>query len=118
MFVMLSDAGPISPDEEASYQNLAPQKIDTVIEITVTSLGMHATDKYKLDINPPLAVFIKARTRLVRIKNNTVLQGRPYIFESETRTFSEWSADNGRLIAESLTQGYQQVAEQIFRSNF
>ena len=118
MFVKLSDAGPISPGEEASYQSLASQKIDTVLEITVTSLGMQAGDKHKLDIDPSLAVFITARARLVQIKNNTVLQDRPYIFESETRTFSEWSADNGRLIAESLTQGYQQVAEQIFRSNF
>ena len=118
MFVKLSDAGPTSPYEEASYQSLAPQKIDAVLEITVTSLGMHAADNNKEDIDPPLAVFIKARTRLVQTKNNTVVHDRPYIFESEARTFSEWNADNGRLTAESLTQGYQQIAEQVFHYAF
>lgn len=118
MFVTLPDAGPTAPDEEVTYQSLAPQKIDTVLEITVNSLGMQTGDKYKSDINPSLAIFINARARLVQIKNHTVLLDRPYIFESESRTLSEWSADNGRLTAESLTQGYQQIAEQIFYSAF
>ena len=118
ILVRLSDAGPLSPDEQASYQSLAPQKIDTVLEITVTSLGMQAADKNNLDIDPALVVFIKARTRLVQTKNNTMLQDRPYIFESETRTFSEWSTDNGRLTAESMMQGYQKIAEQVFHSAF
>jgi len=118
MFVTISDTGPTSLYEEVSYQSLSPQKIDTVLEITVTRLGMQTGDKYKLDIDLSLAVFINARSRLVQTKNNTLLQDRPYIFESETRTLSEWSADNGRLTAESLTQGYQKIAEQIFHSAF
>lgn len=118
MFITFSDAGPTSPDEEANYQSLAPQKIDTVLEITVTSLGMQTDDKYKSDINPSLAVFINAGARLVQTKNNIVLQDRPYVFESEARTLSEWNAENGRLAAESLTQGYQQISEQIYYSFF
>lgn len=116
MFVKFSDAGPTTPDEKASYQSLVTQKIDTVLEITVTSLGTQSSDKW--DIDPSLAVFIKARARLVRTKTNAVLEDKTYDFESETRTFSEWSADNGRLLAESLTQGYQQIADQVFHSFF
>ena len=116
MFVKLSDAGPTSPDEKVSYQSLVTQKIDTVLEITVTSLGTQSSDKW--DIDPSLAVFIKARARLVRTKTNAVLEDKTYDFESETRTFSEWSADNGRPLAESLTQGFQQIADQVFRSFF
>jgi hypothetical protein len=115
-FVKLSDAGPTTPDEKVSYQSLVTQKIDTVLEITVTSLGTQSSDKW--DIDPSLAVFIKARARLVRTKTNAVLEDKTYDFESETRTFSEWSTDNGRPIADSLTQGYQQIAQQIYYSFF
>jgi hypothetical protein len=118
MFVTLSDAGPATPDEKVSYQSLLTQKIDTVLEITVTRLGMQTGDKYKSDINPSLAVFIKARAHLVRTKTNAVLEDKTYDFESDTRIFSEWTADNGRLIAESLTRGYQQIAEQVYHSFF
>lgn len=116
ILVSLSDAGPSTPDEKVSYRSLVTQKIDTVLEITVTSLGTQSSNK--LDIDPPLAVFIKARARLVRTKTNVVFEDKTYDFESETRTFSEWSADNGRLTAESLTQGYQQIAQQIYYSFF
>ncbi len=116
MFVKFSYAGPTTPDEKVSYQSLLTQKIDTVLEITVTSLGTQSSDK--LDIDPSLAVFIKARARLVRTKTNAVLEDKTYHFESDTRTFSEWSAENGRLTAESLTQGYQQIADQVFHSFF
>ena len=116
MFVKLSDEGPTSPDEETIYQSSMPKKIDTVLEISITNLGMQTSDKW--DIDPSLAVFIKARARLVRTKNYAVLQDNPYVFESEPRKFSEWGAENGQPLAESLTQGYQQIAEQIYRSFF
>ncbi len=116
MFVKLSDEGPTLPDEETIYQSLLPKKIDNVLEISITSLGMQTSDKW--DFDPSLAVFITARARLVQTRNNTVSQDRPYIFESETRTFFEWIAEIGRLTAESLTQGYQKIAEQIFYSAF
>ena len=116
MFVKFSDAGPTTPEEKVTYQSLVTQKIDTVLEITVTSLGTQSSDKW--DIDPSLATFIKARARLVRTKTNAVLEDNTYVFESEARTFSEWSADNGRPLAESLTQGYQQIADQVFHSFF
>jgi len=99
-----------------NHQDLASQKIDTVLEITVASFGIRKTDNQEGD--RPLAVFINARARLIQTKTNLVLDDNSFAYETAAKNFSEWSADNGKPAAEALADGCQDIARQVSDSLF
>lgn len=64
-FVVLEGHSPTSLDEGASYRSLASEGIDTILEISVPFVGLGGES----GINPPLAVVMTVRTRLVRVRD-------------------------------------------------
>lgn len=103
--------GPTNPDEGVDYQSLAIQGIDKVLEVSVLSMDTERGEL--LDPDPPLSLVIRARARLVRVKDGKALTVLTYAFRSEPHKISEWTANNLKRFNNALEQGYQQIAEQV-----
>ena len=114
LLVVLSDQGPTALDEKISYRAPASQAIDTVLEVSVLSLGL--TGEWA--VNQPLAVFMTARSRLIRISDGAELYALPLEYSSGTRTFTEWAANNAQPFREELDRAYQNIAERIVELHF
>lgn len=112
-FVKLFNDGPISLDQQAIYQGLSAQNIDTVVEISVTSFGVRSNPYQDADQVRPLIVFINARARLVQTKTNSVLDENSFVYESQAKMYSEWSANDGKPLADELASGCQDIARQV-----
>jgi len=115
-FVKLYDKGPTVLDQDVIYQDLSAQKIDTVLEITVTSYGIKRVGKS--DADPALVVVIHAHARLVRTKTNSVLDDNSFTYESAAKNFSDWSTDNGKPVAGALADGWKDISKQVSDSFF
>ncbi|HYA19836.1 MAG TPA: hypothetical protein VEG25_04220 [Burkholderiales bacterium] len=112
-FVKLINEGPTSFDQEVVYQGLSAQNVDTVVEITVTSVGVKSDPYSDPDQPRPLIVFINARARLVQTKTNSVLDENSFVYQSQAKPYSEWSVNDGRPLADELTTGCQDIARQV-----
>jgi hypothetical protein len=109
-FVHIDEQGATSPEEEISYSSLASEKnIDTILEISVLCFNLTG----KEDVNPPLALFMTVRTRLIRSADNTMLYDSTLEFMSGTRRFTKWTANDAQQFIEELDRAYQSLAEKI-----
>jgi hypothetical protein len=105
--------GPGSPEEKPSYQSLRAQGIDTVLEVAVTSVGLTGGER-----TPFIFFFMDARTRFVRVADNRERYSRVFRFSGRVATLDAWIADNGRLLREQFTQGYESLADRIMTELF
>jgi hypothetical protein len=109
-FVHIDEQGATSPEEEISYSSLAREKnIDTILEISVLFFNLTG----EKDVNPPLALVMNVRTRLIRSADDTMLYDSTLEFMSGTRTFTEWAANDAQQFIEELDRAYQSLAEKI-----
>ena len=103
-----------SPDEAAGYRSLASEGIDTILEISVAVVGLAGAP----GINPPLAVVMMVRTRLVRVRDDAPIYEAVVQYRAGARTFTEWGVNNGQPFRDGLDQAYQQLAEKIVEELF
>ncbi|HEY6280524.1 MAG TPA: hypothetical protein VIW72_01850 [Burkholderiales bacterium] len=114
--VAFAETGPTSPDEQFNYQALASQKVDKILEVSVLSVGTEGGGF--LEPDPPLSLVIRARARLVRVKDGQALTVLDYAFRSKAHKLSEWADNNLQRFNAALERGYQQIAEEVVDEMF
>jgi hypothetical protein len=107
--IVLDDAGPTAAEAAPHYQSLAERPFDTVIEIS--ALELKAWSIGKKDLN--FAFEISAFARLVRVRNNTVLDSFHIAYRSGLHSQQDWTEDGGKLLVVEFNQAYQKIAEQV-----
>jgi hypothetical protein len=113
-FVVLERPSSPALDEEASYRSLVSEGIDTILEINVPIVGLGGEP----GINPPLAVVMTVRTRLVRVGDVAPIYEATFEYKASARTFTEWAVNNAQPFRDGLDHAYQSLAEKIVEELF
>ncbi|MCK4846221.1 MAG: hypothetical protein KAS88_01015 [Deltaproteobacteria bacterium] len=137
-FVFIEDAGPlaaprVSPnvdlagspvtrtsplttsDVKPDYTPLATRGIDTVFELSVLKFGL--IDGV-FDVNPPLAVFMTLRVRLVSTKDNAVIYEDTFEYRGARYKLSVWAAESARLFETEIGRAYTALSEKVADDTF
>jgi hypothetical protein len=61
---------------------------------------------------------MRARCRLIRIGDNTVIDDHEYLARSGSAKLSEWTADNAEMLEAAYEQGYRELAAGIISRLF
>ena len=124
-FVLLPEQGPTSVGEQASYRSLADEGIDSVLEISVGSIGFVTERRKEPDsknigfvsvewaVNPPLALVITARARLIRVRDDAELFVPTFEHRSTPRAFTTWGDNNAQEFREELERASKSLGERI-----
>jgi hypothetical protein len=110
-FAEVADPSPTDPGVDVDYRPLAEQGIDTILEVSVTRLGLIGEGS----ANPPLALSTTTRIRLIRTKDGAELYHQELTHRSGSRKFVEWAADDARAFREAINATYTGVAREIVR---
>jgi len=97
------------------YGGFAPPGIDSIVEVGVISVGFMGE---KWGSNPPLKFTMKARCRLVRVADGTVIDDHEYQTSSTERRFTVWTSDNAALLGKEYVDGYRKLASAIIQRIF
>ena len=111
--IALEEEGPTADGEQVSYHNLGAMAIDTVLEISVLKFGLEGKG-----INPPLALTMTERTRLIRAADGKVLYDHRLTYSGAKRKFVDWSTDNAQPLREELERCCRHLAERIIEEAF
>lgn len=109
------DSGPSAPLDNVAYGQTANGGIDSVLEAQVTHVGL-STMTWGSD--PPMALFLDVKLRLVRVGGDADLWNRSVKHRSPIRRFSEWAKDDGRLIKVEFDRAYGEIAERAIEEVF
>lgn len=110
-FMLFTEQGPTSPYENVSYPPLETEGIDTILEMSVLTVGLTGQG----DRDVPLAFFVTARTRLIRVMDEAEFHTRTWTYTSGTRQLTEWAAENAQPFREEMDRACQNLAEMIVR---
>jgi hypothetical protein len=108
-FVLIEEGGPKTTDEILNYGHLKEKGIDTVIELSVLSIGFEG----KGGKDPFLSLLLDARTRVLSVSDGAVLYENKLEYRSAKRKFTEWISDKGKLFSEELERGYGTLSEKL-----
>jgi hypothetical protein len=117
--VPVGDVGPTdSQQQEIDYRSLAAEGIDTILEVSVTRLGLRDPYSSVWDFpgpNPPLALSMTTRLRLIRSGDGAEFYREELSHRSQSKTFVEWGAHDAQALREVLDATYTTVAREIIR---
>lgn len=113
-FVLLHEGGPHSVEEKASYIFLVNKGIDTVLEVSVLSISFEG----KGGGDPPLSLSMKARTRLIKTADDSILYENELMYRSPKRKFTDWAANDAKIFKEELARCYRSLAEKVVEEIF
>ena len=109
-FVILEGEGPTTPEETIHYQSrYGNNDVDSILELSVLSLRLDGD----ADANPPLALFMHVRVRLIRTADNVVQYDYPFTYRTTKRPYSEWAANEAQLFRDAIDQGYEHIAREM-----
>lgn len=119
--VLLPGEGPRAAGETLRYTHLTAHGVDTVIEITLQRLALQAPRSgdgslwriRAADLNPYLTLAVTARTRVLRIADDTVLYDHAGERTGRGATFPDWGANDAQLLRDGLEQLLRQMAADI-----
>jgi hypothetical protein len=108
----LPESGPDAPDNVADYREFAGAGVDSVMEVSVLSVGFKGE---RWGRNPPLSVFLQVRVRRYRTMDGTIAiqEEKEFRYRSEERFFSEWMADGAARMDWEFQKGYRMLAGEI-----
>jgi hypothetical protein len=95
---------------------------DTLLHVRVTEIGFETCTPELVGglqschydpRKPVLGLYLRAETRLVGATDGSELHARRFRFASARRLLERWVADGGRLLAEEMDAGLQELAERI-----
>lgn len=112
--LVLAEFGPSSPDEHATYGSPTTQGVDSILEISMLTIGLEGD----WDVNPPLALAITGRTRLVRVQDGSEVHATKLEYRSGMRIFTEWAANEAQLFREEIDRALDCLAEEIVETHF
>ena len=113
--VPVDGGGPSAADNTATYESLAEKGIDTVIEVALRRIALES-ERWGSD--PPLKLAMRARCRVIRVRDGKQVEDEEYFFWSEQRSFSEWTADTAALLGRAYEDGHRRLAADIIRRVF
>jgi len=114
-FVLVPQYGPKDIRDSPGYQELAGQEPDTILELTVISVGLKNGEGGD---DPQLSLSMKARARLVQVVQGRVINDQTFLHRSEQRTFKEWAENNGQPFQKAITTAYEDLAYQVIQNIF
>jgi hypothetical protein len=107
------DIGPTGPEEDVDYRPLAAEGIDTILEVSVTRLGLERRHPNEGGPNPPLALTMSTRIRLIRSGDGAQLYREELSRRSGALKFVEWAAHDAQAFRGGLDAAYTNVAREI-----
>ena len=102
------------PRGQSAADYLAGQGIDTVLELQLIHPGLKGTGK----INPPLALSVDVRARLLEAGSGRELWHCTAQYRSAKRKFTEWAAGEAQLFRRELDLCFGSLAEQVVHQLF
>ena len=109
-FVALDDRGPTAVGEPIDYRALASEGVDTVVEVSVPRIRLAG----KAGINPPVALFMTARARVIRTADGAELYAETFEYGGgSTYKFLEWAAAGGLAFRQEMDRGTRSLAGDI-----
>jgi hypothetical protein len=97
-----------------SYERLADQGIDTVLEISIPEAGFQGGEGKK----PSIAFYMTTRVRFTAARDGRDLYTRDFLYVSHERLFSEWFDDGAKQLALEFERATQSLAERILDEVF
>jgi hypothetical protein len=107
----VADPSPADPDVDVDYRPLAAQGMDTILEVSMTQLGLTGDRS----VNPPLELSMTTRIRLIRSRDGAELYHQELNNRSESRKFVEWAANDAEAFREAMDAAYTDVSREIVR---
>ena len=99
-----------------SHQKSSPRTaVDTVMEVGIETIGLDGPD---WEVNPPLAILMTARIRMVHPNTKEVLFEAAFPYRSHVHQFAEWGDKDALLFREGLNAAYQKLATKIVEELF
>lgn len=133
-FVAIDESGSHIVDQQVDYRHLVGQGIDTVLEVSLISIGFikdegvaekvegSEEEEYK---NLPFSLTMATRARLIRVRDNKPLSDATYSFRSREHKWSQWVVEEdfltkedcgvkkGQAFGEAIGDGQRILAQQI-----
>lgn len=83
--------------------------IDTVVELETSGLGLVLSEKqYR-----PARFLMSNQVKIKQLSNGETIDQSSLCYASSTKNFSDWGAENGKLLKEEMEVAYSRVAEDI-----
>ena len=105
----LDKEGPTEWGQLVSYHQLTEQGLDSIVEVSVLSLGLEGTSGF----NPEFSIFMVVRADLRRVADDALLYRARFNYTSPSQPFDEWMATHALAFRMTLDKGYRSLAEQI-----
>jgi len=109
---LLKGEGPSSPDEELNYSFLKGDGIDSVLEVSVRSVGF----KSGPGRNPKIIFFITVYYRFIRIRDEKEIFSKEFTwFSHKYPRLADYVEDDSRLLREEFDLGCRVASEIIVK---
>ena len=103
------EVGPTYKEEEVFYESLHKNGVDTVLELSVVSLGMQG----ETGVDPDLTLTLTVTGRLVRAGDGFVLKNKTLTHRSNPHVYSTWGANEGEFFQRELEAAYKGLGNTI-----
>lgn len=111
-FVVLKEQGLATPNQKNNYGPLGLNGIDTIVEISVLSLGFKSEQ-----VEPP-AFYVTLHTRLIHVMSGEEVYAVTITYESRGHGCLLWANNDCQLCKEELTRSYLYLADKIVEELF
>lgn len=109
-FDLLKGEGPTSPDEELNYSFLKRDGIDSVLEVSVRSVGF----KSGIGRNPNIFFFITVHYRFVRTGDEKEIFSKNFTWSSpKFLKLADYVDNDSRLLREEIDRSCEEISERI-----
>jgi len=105
--VVLPAGKPTTVNASPTYSAGEDRRLDTIVEITLTQISASTAGTKELDYSFALT----ARGRLIRVRDNKVLDAFERCLVTTPRTYKQWQANDGALFKEEIVQTARELAE-------
>lgn len=104
--------------EPRDYRSFATLGIETVLETGLTRVYL---DNVAVSERDPasLQLYMEGKLRVIRSRDNQLLREETVRYHAgPSRPLEEWSAHNGKLLAEELEKGYEPLASYLYTKTY
>jgi hypothetical protein len=105
----MPNAGAIAPNGTLQFASLKSSGADAAIDVRVLSIGFEGTG----GANPSLVLIARASASLVYVDQERSAASVAPVFRSAPHPYSDWEAENGKLLQEELRRARFAFAEHM-----
>jgi len=104
----------LEPPKKINYEHFKEKGIDTVMELTVLSIGFEG----KGGEDPDLLLLVDVKTRVVGVSDAAILYENKLEYRSPKRKFTKWIKNEGRPFIEELGTAYSSISGKVLEELF